>query len=80
MLPPMILPRATQPAEPEDEPAGPSAPQRAARAPAQGKRKGWVPRSQADFCDGGAYPEIHVAQFPLENGAQGQGRNPQPQR
>jgi len=75
MLPPMILPRVTQPAEPEDEPAGPSAPQRAARAPAQGKRKGWVPRSQADFCDGGAYPEIHVAQFPLEMGRKGKAQS-----
>uniref|UniRef100_A0A8C2X8I7 SNW domain-containing protein 1 n=1 Tax=Cyclopterus lumpus TaxID=8103 RepID=A0A8C2X8I7_CYCLU len=31
-------------------------------------RKGWVPRSLEDFGDGGAFPEIHVAQFPLEMG------------
>ncbi|KAK9531046.1 hypothetical protein VZT92_010497 [Zoarces viviparus] len=31
-------------------------------------RKGWVPRSLDDFGDGGAFPEIHVAQFPLEMG------------
>ncbi|TNN37075.1 SNW domain-containing protein 1 [Liparis tanakae] len=31
-------------------------------------RKGWVPRSLEDFGDGGAFPEIHVAQFPMEMG------------
>ncbi|XP_022625608.1 SNW domain-containing protein 1 [Seriola lalandi dorsalis] len=36
--------------------------------PPYGHRKGWVPRSLADFGDGGAFPEIHVAQFPLEMG------------
>uniref|UniRef100_A0A674NLB7 SNW domain-containing protein 1 n=1 Tax=Takifugu rubripes TaxID=31033 RepID=A0A674NLB7_TAKRU len=33
-----------------------------------GHRKGWVPRAIEDFGDGGAFPEIHVAQFPLEMG------------
>ncbi|KAG7259297.1 hypothetical protein CRUP_026664 [Coryphaenoides rupestris] len=37
-------------------------------APSYGHRQGWVPRSLEDFGDGGAYPEIHVAQFPLEMG------------
>uniref|UniRef100_H3CWE6 SNW domain-containing protein 1 n=1 Tax=Tetraodon nigroviridis TaxID=99883 RepID=H3CWE6_TETNG len=36
--------------------------------PPYGHRKGWVPRSIEDFGDGGAFPEIHVAQFPLEMG------------
>ncbi|KAL5532774.1 PRP45 [Sanghuangporus sanghuang] len=36
--------------------------------PPYGKRKGWKPTSQADFGDGGAYPECHVAQYPLEMG------------
>ncbi|KAK2856498.1 hypothetical protein Q5P01_005233 [Channa striata] len=36
--------------------------------PPYGQRKGWVPRSLEDFGDGGAFPEIHVAQFPLEMG------------
>ena len=36
--------------------------------PPQGKRKGWVPREVGDFADGGAFPEIHVAQFPLDMG------------
>ncbi|XP_062502914.1 SNW domain-containing protein 1-like isoform X2 [Corticium candelabrum] len=34
------------------------------RAPPYGHRKGWVPRSQEDFGDGGAFPEVHVAQYP----------------
>ena len=37
-------------------------------APPYGHRKGWSPRCQEDFGDGGAYPEIHVAQFPLGMG------------
>ncbi|KAM4013863.1 SNW domain-containing protein 1 [Anomaloglossus baeobatrachus] len=36
--------------------------------PPYGHRKGWVPRSLEDFADGGAFPEIHVAQYPLEMG------------
>ena len=28
------------------------------------ERRGFVPRKQSDFGDGGAYPEIHVAQYP----------------
>uniref|UniRef100_A0A672IVR7 SNW domain-containing protein 1 n=1 Tax=Salarias fasciatus TaxID=181472 RepID=A0A672IVR7_SALFA len=36
--------------------------------PPYGQRKGWVPRAFEDFGDGGAFPEIHVAQFPLEMG------------
>jgi len=36
--------------------------------PPYGKRQGWVPRSLADFGDGGAFPEIHVAQYPLDMG------------
>ncbi len=36
--------------------------------PAYGHRLGWKPKTVADFGDGGAYPECHVAQFPLEMG------------
>uniref|UniRef100_A0A3B4C6R9 SNW domain-containing protein 1 n=1 Tax=Pygocentrus nattereri TaxID=42514 RepID=A0A3B4C6R9_PYGNA len=36
--------------------------------PPYGSRKGWVPRSLEDFGDGGAFPEIHVAQYPLDMG------------
>mmetsp|Transcript_49921 Transcript_49921/g.78996 ORF Transcript_49921/g.78996 Transcript_49921/m.78996 type:complete len:559 (-) Transcript_49921:61-1737(-) len=36
--------------------------------PPYGKRQGWIPRSLADYGDGGAFPEIHVAQYPLDMG------------
>ena len=39
-----------------------------ANIPPYGKRTSWVPRSLADFGDGGAYPEVAVAQFPLDMG------------
>ncbi|KAK7331026.1 hypothetical protein VNO77_25235 [Canavalia gladiata] len=32
------------------------------------KRAGFVPRKVEDFGDGGAFPEIHVAQYPLDLG------------
>uniref|UniRef100_U5EZF5 Putative mrna splicing factor/ chromatin binding snw family nuclear protein n=1 Tax=Corethrella appendiculata TaxID=1370023 RepID=U5EZF5_9DIPT len=38
-------------------------------APPYGRRKGWIPRNEADFGDGGSFPEIHVAQYPLGLGA-----------
>ncbi|ORY00480.1 hypothetical protein K493DRAFT_278710 [Basidiobolus meristosporus CBS 931.73] len=31
-------------------------------------RAGWIPRAPEDFGDGGAFPEIHVAQYPLNMG------------
>lgn len=34
-------------------------------------RKGFVPRKAEDFGDGGAFPEIHVAQYPLGLGRPG---------
>lgn len=37
-------------------------------APPYGHRRGWIPRSQEDFGDGGAFPEIAVAQYPLGMG------------
>jgi SNW domain-containing protein 1 len=39
--------------------------------PAYGQRSGWRPRSQEDFGDGGAFPEVPVAQYPLEMGKKG---------
>ncbi|KAG8934582.1 mRNA splicing protein [Tulasnella sp. 419] len=36
--------------------------------PPYGQRNGWRPSSQAHFADGGAYPECHVAQYPLDMG------------
>ncbi|KAI5452035.1 mRNA splicing protein [Naganishia albida] len=48
----------------------PSLPQRPQQTqiPAYGQRKGWKPKGQDDFNGGGAYPECHVAQYPLEMG------------
>ena len=36
--------------------------------PPYGQRQGFVPRVLGDFGDGGAFPEIHAAQFPLDMG------------
>lgn len=33
--------------------------------PPYGHRKGFIPRAERDFGDGGAFPEIPVVQFPL---------------
>ncbi len=37
-------------------------------APPYGNRKGFIPRVDADYGDGGAFPEIHVAQYPMGMG------------
>ncbi|EJP68716.1 SKIP/SNW domain-containing protein [Beauveria bassiana ARSEF 2860] len=39
--------------------------------PPYGQRSGWRPRSQEDFGDGGAFPEVPVAQYPLDMGRKG---------
>ncbi|WRT65819.1 pre-mRNA-processing protein 45 [Kwoniella shivajii] len=36
--------------------------------PKYGSRKGWKPKTVIDFNGGGAYPECHVAQYPLDMG------------
>ena len=41
--------------------------------PPYGQRSGWRPRSQEDFGDGGAFPEIPVAQYPLDMGKKNSG-------
>ena len=38
------------------------------RVPAYGTRSGWRPTSVEDFGDGGAFPEIAIAQYPLDMG------------
>ncbi|PFH38511.1 SKIP/SNW domain-containing protein [Besnoitia besnoiti] len=43
--------------------------------PLYGQRKGFVPRTEEDFGGGGAFPEIHVAQFPLGLGRKKTGNN-----
>lgn len=45
-------------------------------APPYLKRQGFVPRRPEDFGDGGAFPEIHVAQYPLGMGRPDQARGP----
>ena len=39
--------------------------------PPYGQRAGWRPRNPEDFGDGGAFPEIPVAQYPLDMGRKG---------
>ncbi|KAL6360508.1 hypothetical protein LRP88_06214 [Fusarium phalaenopsidis] len=39
--------------------------------PAYGQRSGWRPRTQEDFGDGGAFPEVPIAQYPLDMGKKG---------
>ena len=39
--------------------------------PPYGQRSGWRPRAQEDFGDGGAFPEVPVAQYPLDMGKKG---------
>lgn len=46
-------------------------PKPAANIPPYGRRKGWMPKSQAEFGDGGAFPEVLCAQFPLQMGKKG---------
>ncbi|KAI9184135.1 mRNA splicing protein [Blastocladiella emersonii ATCC 22665] len=40
----------------------------AAGPPPYGARKGYLPRRAEDFGDGGAFPEIHMLQYPLDMG------------
>ncbi|KAI9844595.1 MAG: mRNA splicing protein [Thelocarpon superellum] len=39
--------------------------------PPYGKRSGWRPRAAEDYGDGGSFPEIPVAQYPLDMGRKG---------
>ncbi|TVY85151.1 Pre-mRNA-processing protein [Lachnellula suecica] len=40
--------------------------------PPYGNRAGWRPRNQEDYGDGGAFPEVPVAQYPLDMGKKSQ--------
>eukprot|EP01031_Cornospumella_fuschlensis_P034361 gene34361-41592_t len=40
--------------------------------PSYPNRKGFMPSKPEDFGDGGAYPEIHIVQYPLNMGRPGQ--------
>ena len=48
-----------------------------ASAAGASRPKLFVPRSTSDFDDGGAFPEIHVAQYPLHMGNPNRGRGSQ---
>ena len=66
-----------QPSRPYAAPAAPPPTTQALRTlesliPPYGMRAGWRPRSAADFGDGGAFPEIHVPQYPMNMGLKGQ--------
>uniref|UniRef100_A0A0B7K7X0 Pre-mRNA-processing protein 45 n=1 Tax=Bionectria ochroleuca TaxID=29856 RepID=A0A0B7K7X0_BIOOC len=43
--------------------------------PPYGQRSGWRPRTQEDFGDGGAFPEVPIAQYPLDMGRKGETSN-----
>jgi hypothetical protein len=43
-------------------------------APPYLRRAGFVPRKAEDYGDGGAFPEVHVAQYPLDMGRDGVAR------
>ena len=62
----------------EQEQAAGASPAPTCRAPPYGKRvsSGFVPRAPEDFGDGGAYPEIHVAQYPMGLGRKVGAANP----
>ncbi|XP_049847956.1 SNW domain-containing protein 1-like [Schistocerca gregaria] len=38
------------------------------KIPCYGERANWKPRTLEDYGDGGAFPEIHIPQYPLEMG------------
>lgn len=38
------------------------------QVPPYGQRQNYVPRAPEDYGDGGAFPEVHVAQYPLNMG------------
>ena len=36
--------------------------------PPYGQRENYIPRCREDYGDGGAFPEIHITQYPLDMG------------
>ncbi|ADV25135.1 Nuclear receptor coactivator, putative [Cryptococcus gattii WM276] len=66
-------PLHTSTTEYEEAPAPlPAAP--GPQLPKYGQRKGWKPKTATDFNGGGAYPECHVAQYPLDMGKKNKGQ------
>lgn len=60
--------RPTSAAAPVPTPLGSSSRRQVKEPPPYGQRQGFVPRTEDDFGDGGAFPEIHLAQYPLGMG------------
>jgi SNW domain-containing protein 1 len=54
-----------------DTPGSTNGPEQRSGPPPYGQRSGWRPRGPEDFGDGGAFPEIPVAQYPLDMGKKG---------
>ncbi|XP_062963481.1 SNW domain-containing protein 1-like [Cynocephalus volans] len=74
---PSLLPAPTQRSDDQPEAAEKATSQRSWRTspvssrrgpPPYGCQEGWLPQLLKDFGDGGAFPEIHVAQYPLDMG------------
>lgn len=63
------LPAPSLPVENRQKPSRPEIQTIAtAGPPPYGAREGWAPRNPGDFGDGGAFPEIHFSQYPLNMG------------
>ena len=66
-----ILPKPQGNYETFDDTVERAAPVAPRAVPPYGRRADFVPRSVEDFGDGGAFPEVHVAQYPLDMGRPG---------
>ncbi|KAL5249794.1 hypothetical protein ACHWQZ_G018571 [Mnemiopsis leidyi] len=70
------LPAPSLPVENRVKPAHPEVKTVAtAGPPPYGAREGWAPRIPSDFGDGGAFPEIHFSQYPLNMGLEDRDSN-----
>ena len=43
-------------------------PKKVYNIPPYGQRENYIPRCREDYGDGGAFPEIHITQYPLDMG------------
>ncbi|KAF9366326.1 mRNA splicing protein [Mortierella sp. NVP85] len=68
LLPAPVHQRPTQDYDQQQSTDIDSASPLVARIPPYGKRAGWKPRKPEDYGDGGAFPEIHIAQYPRDMG------------
>ncbi|KAK3815007.1 MAG: SKIP/SNW domain-containing protein [Benniella sp.] len=68
LLPAPVHQRPTQDYDQQQSTDIDSASTLVARIPPYGNRAGWKPRKPEDYGDGGAFPEIHIAQYPRDMG------------